>query len=312
MSEIEINIGNATTDPASNRLSIKSLSPLELRKCFVTQYRSVWMDRASDFMSSGGTAQERQTRHGVNYSIIRRTSVPAGDYQRLVGVISTAMDCLLQCPSIRFELHPITFVVDSVSGSAGYVVRKSLYEEAQIWVFLGADVWGAQRTTTGIIANYLHKYIRGSNNYEKSRRRTLTAVFHEFGHVFHQLASPSHYFVLGEFSFLWSKTQGELLKNAPYHELWRLFPGFPSVAYMKKFHQGLARYVSAHVSSYAAGREPEIVAEVFSGLMMGITFPPEVLALYRALGGHVPEDEMRYETQEIAVIEDLIHRWAQP
>ncbi|MEU5714530.1 glycosyltransferase [Streptomyces sp. NPDC020403] len=49
-------------------------------------------------------------------------------------------------------------------------------------------------------------------------------------------------------------------------------------------HQALALGVSA----YAAGNPREFVAEVFTGLVYGKPFPPEVMRMYHGLGGPVP------------------------
>ncbi|QRN97657.1 hypothetical protein JRI60_00770 [Archangium violaceum] len=309
MPELKIDVGAGTKGPRS--LFIKLFTEAELAALFIDQYRSVWTARARKFMKQA-TAMEKVTWGGRACTLIRHTSVPAADYVRLKSVLATTMDCLGQCPSLTLSAYPIEFLIDSTPGSAGYVIQDKRDAPKKISVFLGSDVWGFQRTNTRIIANYLHKYIRSSSEAEKARRRTLAAVFHEFGHVFHQLTAPSHYFMLGILGILQGRGQSELRKEEHLHSMWRMFPGFPSVAYMKQFHRGIEQYARTQVSGYASEREPEIVAEVFSGLMMGITFAPDTKTLYEALGGHVPEDVMRYETQEVAKISDLIHHWSLP
>ena len=301
MSSIKIDVGPATT--GARTLSIQRMQDREIGLNFVEQFKDTWHDRASTFMLKGGTASETLTAGALSYRVIRHVSVPAGDYQRLRGILTTAMSCLDQCPSLCLRDYPVEILVDTARGSAGYVIQDKLLGQRKVSVFLGIDIWGTQPTNTGIIANYLYRYLRCSEA-EKIRLRTLTAVFHEFGHVFHQLLSPSHYFALAVLPILSGKGEKEMRepRNRP---MWRLFDMCPSVAYLRDFHRGLQRYLSAHVSSYASDRPLETVAEIFSGLMMGIRFTPDVLTVYRAFGGHVPEDGMRYETTDVATAEAL-------
>jgi hypothetical protein len=81
------------------------------------------------------------------------------------------------------------------------------------------------------------------------------SVVHEFGHHLHHLRDRGTYWDLS-FSTWAGRTQRE---------------------------------IAAKVSGYAAGNPREFVAEVFTGLVYGRTYPADVMGLYRALAGPVPE-----------------------
>lgn len=116
-----------------------------------------------------------------------------------------------------------------------------------------------------------YDYYRGKQP-SKKRRCGLNQVFHEFGHIFHQLEHPQDYFRCAD------------LAKTPYKAL---------DANQKILQDFVYRHGSDFVSQYAAKNPAEYVAEVFGGIMMGIDWnvidpQQDVTTLYTHLGGPTP------------------------
>ncbi|MCP4131067.1 MAG: hypothetical protein GY754_08815 [bacterium] len=67
-------------------------------------------------------------------------------------------------------------------------------------------------------------------------------------------------------------------------------PGFFHIQWATSFKTPQIKALALSVSKYASGNPREFVAEVFIGLIYGRKFSPEVMALYQALGGVMPNE----------------------
>lgn len=135
---------------------------------------------------------------------------------------------------------------------------------------------GAGDTTMSpprIVADRLYDYYKSSMSGSAVERSILAQIYHEFGHIFHQLTGPAGY---GLGVDLVAGIGADDTGSAA-HQFWHR-----SVATVKKLGQQF-------VSEYAGnGQLNEYVAEVFSGLMMGVDWDlvsPNVLGLYQELRG---------------------------
>jgi hypothetical protein len=173
----------------------------------------------------------------------------------------------------------------------------------------------------------------------------LAMIFHEFGHVFHQLNSPSHYFALGHLSVMKDKGISEygyapkptfvepktnlfnrkkLLQKAQEDFEKQMSSWANSSAYTSRlinrlkyfggdgpativdFAKGVIEYTKKHMGTYAGERMPEMVAEGFTAQMMGVGLGSELQALFETYGGMVPNDEMKLSTDEGYSLADLM------
>ncbi len=122
------------------------------------------------------------------------------------------------------------------------------------------------------------------------KKAALCAVFHEFGHAFHQLQNPGHFHALAAFWTLVHNLAGggvswEELQNDPrLQERYAWLLHAPSRATLLQFRERFLE-IAQTVSTYASSHPNETVAEIFSGVMMGAPISADALTLYQELGG---------------------------
>jgi hypothetical protein len=191
--------------------------------------------------------------------------------------------------------------------SMGYVVRTSSGAQRQAILIYSDETPDLQREARSLDSNahgltYLvgyavYLYYRPSFTVNAYQAFMLTTLYHELGHILHHLDSPTHFFVLRSINGLvgaMGEDQagrhriGRLLRS-PYSEV----PGF--IDALEQAGYG--------VSIYAADKFIEYVAEVFSGLMMGVPFTSETIAIYQQLGGFLPDNAVRHLRTRTAVHE---------
>ena len=141
---------------------------------------------------------------------------------------------------------------------------------------------GVTTTRMQLVSTIIHDEYAKTQASSAADMRVRAAIMHEFGHIFHQLLAPSHYFALASVAILSTKTQGELAGLANY----ALFPDRPSLQEMKAFVVAV-KAQGARVSEYAGKMDNlnEFVAEVFAGLAMGLSYDDDVMTTYQQLGG---------------------------
>ncbi len=134
-----------------------------------------------------------------------------------------------------------------------------------------------------LVADQIYDYYKPTYTVNAKSRRVLAAIFHEFGHILHQYLAPDDYFQLAE--------EHKLIVNGQ---------GSPGVkARHKKIHE-----LGKQVSQYAGTQDnrtgaPEFIAEVFSGLMMGLSYGDEVMAAYKSCGGpEAPKETAHVRTRK--------------
>jgi hypothetical protein len=315
MTNIVIDVGEGTSDQNAKTLIIKQLSKQQINERFFSQgYDGLEKTRNNGFVQiqeldvstgKGGMGKQTKLTNGIRWTIERQLAVPSEDYQRFVRIIIKALTALTQNDEILNLLkeNALEFLMTEKNGSAGYVVMDTPIAPRKMRMYCGKDLWGKGVTKTSIVGNFLYKAVSGSDD-AKSECRILAMVFHEFGHLLHQMMSASHYFALGALGVLQSKHNSEF----PTHRFLYLFSNGNQIA-MKAFHEGIKKYAALHVGVYASDREPEIVAEIFSGLMMGVVYEKGAMDIYEAFGGFLPPKEMRYEQKEVGKLEDIMQQF---
>lgn len=124
-----------------------------------------------------------------------------------------------------------------------------------------------------IVADRIYDYYKKTLTGAPVERSILAQIYHEFGHIFHQLTGPAGYGLGADLvAGIGAGATGSLE-----HQFWhRSVPTARSIG---------KKYVSEYSGN---GQLNEFVAEVFSGLMMGVDWnavSPNVMGLYRELSG---------------------------
>lgn len=247
--------------------------------------------------------------------------------------LEVVLGCLAKCTAVKLSDFDIKIYVDKGNGSAGYVVKERARGPLLIEIFFGKDVYtDTPSISTELVANYLYATGKGISNHSALTTRMLAMIFHEFGHVFHQINSPSHYFVLGHLAILKDKGASEYgyapkptyvepqsnifnrskmrrIANEQFQkdmDTWnnlsdyanrlvgRLkYFGGDGPAKILAFCKGVIPYTRKNMGTYASERMPEVVAEGFAAQVMGIPLGDALQELYETYGGLVPNDEMK-------------------
>lgn len=170
-----------------------------------------------------------------------------------------------------FEKHITLYLDAHKQGGAGYVVCDQFRTDPQIRIFLP----NTMVSQSNILA---HKFATQASRGESSWDRVIRGyIVHEFGHVFHQLVTPSYYYGLSETV---SCRGGMVPKYAPF------FIRAPSNNQFNRamYAHNLGVY-TAELSSYGTTVPLDFVAETFSGLLMGVTFSNALIDQYKCFGG---------------------------
>lgn len=340
-----ITIDLSTVLNAKNKLTIVALKSAASNEWYKSTFDGVFGSRWSKF-SESKPSKGKSSFGGLECDVYLNGELTGGDVPKFADYLDHAMACLVKCPDVKLADYKISIIFDAKPGSAGYVYKESLLDAKPcIAVFLGNDLWSrsAPNLRTELVGNYLHKIIKASDD-TRFANRAMACIFHEFGHVFHQLLHQSHYVCLGVLPLISGKAESEFFygkqpvpkttKN-PFKKKevalendrqmkafeascafvdrlrsqWDLFPNFPQIGYLKDFHDGVSKYIGTNLGSYASQREPEVVAEVFAALMMGVGVPDGVKTIYEQFGGYVPGDDMRFDTDCSVDLPELIQHF---
>jgi len=140
-------------------------------------------------------------------------------------------------------------------------------------VLLGDGVVSA----SGLVATEILRKNGGEGSRVGKRMQVLTAVLHEFGHCLHAYLHPDRFLACNRIAQL--RNEGSTKPEDS-----DFFSPLPSTRDFKVLSGEIVR-ISRLVSGYASKHPLELIAEVFSGVLMGESFSEEVMTAYAALGG---------------------------
>lgn len=187
-------------------------------------------------------------------------------------------------PNQRLEVY----CVQSIA-SIGWVFHRSGRLEKTACVVLGGSVCSRSH----LVADSVYDYYKPKIAAYAQIMRVRTAIFHEFGHIFHQLHNGNHYFAMGDLVRIKGKAQSELddVSETVIQEARRMFPRRPPVLNIDTFSKAIVAQARP-VSPYATMNPLEFVAEGFSALLMGVPLQELTLDNYYQIGGPEPPRNM--------------------
>ena len=268
----------------------------------------------------------------VHVDFYKTTAGPHQRYGDMKKAVRRAIEMVNQDPALVFPNNSLTvFCAESADLSLGYRYLNNGHEHAAITLGRTA-VQAAMNPNTKTVAEEVSAYYSPTFSVDALDRRICTTALHEMGHVFHQVQHLEYYITLARVAEL----AGEAIDvpsvtarmtqahNLPKHAD---FNPLPTAQQLYDFVRHTLR-AGAGVSYYAnfSGLN-EVVAEVFSALMMGspvgndqgvdtnlLTVQAdnaEVMASYGVLQGPVPAVAARHaRTRSTAKdkLYDVLHR----
>jgi hypothetical protein len=259
--------------PTGLSMKINQLGGTELADCYGVVNKKLFDARKSKF---GTAVAEKQTYGGVACTINNCSKDP--NYSTKKEQLKIALEQIKGKAGYALPGNKLTVWCHSVEqASVGYVLAGP---EAHL--ILGTSA--TEKSATVLVADMVHDYYKPTITVNAKAKRCLTAIFHEFGHIFHQLQNPSHYFAVSQLPLLGGKADSELLQSPFKEKHERFFADAPTVADMKAFVADINK-AAVKVSGYASKHPNEVVSEVFSGLVMGAPFDDVVVKTYEAIGG---------------------------
>jgi hypothetical protein len=191
-------------------------------------------------------------------------------------------------PQNQLNVYCVTSGTSAWSNmSVGFVYKDPANQPNQLRVALILGDSIGEETSTRLLCDDVHDYYKPTLTVDASKRRAITAIYHEFGHIFHQLQSPIHYFGLANLVKVFNAGTGGYAGHANYNT----FPTSPSFATLDGFLTAIKQHGQT-VSQYASSHPNEFIAETFSGLMMGVPINADTQGAYQALGGPMPTTGM--------------------
>lgn len=174
-------------------------------------------------------------------------------------------------------------------GSAAYN-HRALHPPTKTYARGGYTATGGQRLVKDQVKDYYAPTWTKNSNHKMA----LCLVYHELGHAIHQWKSPSSYFSLkDQHEEIGSGRRGEDGKRRGDQEL--LGWANRKKTALGRIHDAYSVMAEKKVSSWAGAMGlPEIVAEMYSGLVMGVPFGDEAMELYAKLQGPMPPVASRH------------------
>jgi len=166
--------------------------------------------------------------------------------------------------------------------SVGYVYQDadSSPSTQRVCLILGDSI--CEKGSDTLVADSVHDYYKGTFTVSAKLWRAMAAVHHEFGHIFHQLHSPHHYWAIQDLhAAVVAKT------NFATSSGYSTFVGSPSFQVLQDVDTAMLAY-GRMLSGYATKHPLEVVAETYSSLMVGAPLSSEQTTAYTAMGGFLP------------------------
>ena len=255
----------------------------------------------------------------------------AGPYQRygdMKKAVRQAVEMVNQDPALVFPGNVLkVFCAETADLSLGYRYRLNGHEHAAITLGRTA-VQAAMNPNTKTVAEEVSAYYSPTFGVNARERRICTTALHEMGHVFHQINDLEYYITLARIAELAGQAISVPAVAAQMGQAHNLpkqadFNPVPTAQELYDFVRHTLR-AGAGVSYYAnfSGLN-EVVAEVFSALMMGSPVGndqgvdtqllnvqadnAEVMATYGVLHGPAPAAAARHVRTRSAAKETLLN-----
>ena len=213
-----------------------------------------WLRRGRNGYTFLGTTSDIRNKLPVNAFVIDQGPSLGYVTKVMVGGDDTAATLILTRTMVNYRSRHMG-APDDPTGRTGF---RGGYSPAKL----------------RLVADQIYDYYKPAITVSAKKSRILAAIMHEFGHVLHQFLNPEEYYELAD-------EHRQIIRNT-------------ATANVRRRHQEILR-LGKQVSQFAASDDPragtpEFVAEVFSGLMMGLNYSQEVMDAYVACGGPVPAD----------------------
>ncbi|MCP4132420.1 MAG: hypothetical protein GY754_15720 [bacterium] len=191
---------------------------------------------------------------------------------------------MVQAKGFKFPGNNIEFFCHSYKKSCVGFLLPMLQSSKGV-IVLGTNALHVEKE---IVATKIYDQHKARSESDAKLKQATTAVLHEMGHIFHQYAALSYYTALVNLKKLTKLNESaytQLLgSSSDYKKMYASFTSKPTYKQLKDA-MGRIDETSAEVSAYANEHPNEFIAEVFSGLMMGINYSDDIVDIYHALGG---------------------------
>lgn len=166
--------------------------------------------------------------------------------------------------------------------SVGYVYQDANNSPStqRVCLILGDSI--CEKGSDTLVADAVHDYYKGTLTVNADLWRAMAAVHHEFGHLFHQLHNPHHYWAIQDLhAAVVAKTKFAATSG------YGSFVGSPSLQVLQDVDDAMLAY-GRMLSGYATKHPLEVVAETYSSLMVGAPLSSQQTTAYTAMGGFSP------------------------
>lgn len=264
----------------------------------------------------------------VQVDFYKTTAGPYQRYDDMKKAVRRAIEMVNQDPALVFPNNLLrVFCAEAADLSLGYRYNHNGREHAAITLGRTA-VQAAMNPNTKTVAEEVAAYYNPTFSVDSLDRRICTTALHEMGHVFHQIQHLEYYITLARVAELAGQAIDVPSVTAQMGQAHNLpkqadFNPVPTAAQLYQFVRHTLR-AGAGVSYYAnfSGLN-EVVAEVFSALMMGSPVGndqgvdtnllnvqannAEVMATYGVLQGPVPAVAARHVRTRSAAKDKLLN-----
>ncbi|MEE2788481.1 MAG: hypothetical protein VX589_14145 [Myxococcota bacterium] len=290
-----IDIAFSDTKNVKHEINLRAMSEGERRAYYQAVHDRV-DERLKMLRALSDNHVQQTTMHGVRCNI----TADSTDQHRAIKIeqLNVALGSITK-GGTAFQFPNNEVNVYCTSSKAGrsaysnasvgfvYIDRKDTSGRFTTALILGDSVIDSQN----LVAAEVEAYYQPTFTVNAKQKRALAAIYHEFGHVFHQLHHPDHYAGLCDLARLNQQVKSKA--SIAGHEAYRSLPKGPNGNLIQSVCDGIVD-VSKQVSTYASSHPCELIAEVFSALMMGVPVAESARTAYNQLGGAQPAAGMMH------------------
>lgn len=251
------------------------------------------------------------TQNGIRVRLMvtnRTTTFHADKVDRIKEALRETIRIIGSSATWRLPDNKVDIVVDTGAiYSVGFVYIKP-NGNRRAFVLYGQSLINNNAAAQATVAEEVMEWYR-KTRVSKWKMKYISTMIHEFGHILHQLYSPRHYIQLARCVEVGG--DGSQYRNGTAEEQQRLRDiGSPTQPNLSAFINA-TRTMGKNVSPYASNAGlNEFIAETFCALVMGTPIGSdfqlrpqvgadaatrsEILHMYAALGGPMPDEPMRH------------------